>query len=111
MAGDDESPFAHVPAPGIHETPSPMTPMGEVAAYGVMARGIRSRSRTAGRLVGVLFLLLMLGTLLFGVVGWLFIDDSDPGPDSPPVPSSVVIPTAPAGVPIAPPPTVPPPSG
>jgi hypothetical protein len=109
VAGDDESPFARIPQPGIHETPSPMTPMGEVAAYGTMARGIRSRSRTAGRLVGVLFLLLILGSLLFGAIGW-FLDDDSESTESPSVPSSITQ-TAPPGVPVAPPPTVPPAPG
>jgi hypothetical protein len=82
-----------------------MTPMGEVAAYGTVARGIRSRSGWVGRLVGVLFLLLVLGSLLFGSIGWfLFDDDSGSAPESPPVPSSIV----PAPTPSRPPPPVPP---
>jgi hypothetical protein len=82
-----------------------MTPMGEVAAYGTMARGIRARSGIAGRLVGVLFLLLILGSVLFGALGWfLFDDDPDPAPERPTVPTSIV----PAPLPSLPPPPVPP---
>jgi hypothetical protein len=107
VAGEDESPFARTPPPGIHETPSPMTPMGEVAAYGTIARGLRSRSRIVGRAFGLLFLLLILGGLLVGSIGWfLFDDDSDSEPQSPPVPSSIV----PAPFPSLPPPPVPPPA-
>jgi hypothetical protein len=108
VAGNEDSPFARTPTPGIHETPSPMTPMSEVAAYGTMARGVRSRSGIAGRLFGVLFLLLILGIALFGAFGWfLFDDDSEPAPQSPPVPSSIV----PAPFPSLPPAPVPPPPG
>jgi hypothetical protein len=106
MAGEDESPFARVPTPGIHETPSPMTPMGEVAAYGTLARGMQSRSRWAGRIFGVLFLLLVVGGLVFGAVGWFVFDgDSGSTPERPPVPSSIPVSVP---VPSLPPPPVPP---
>jgi hypothetical protein len=111
VAGEDESPFARIPTPGIHETPSPMTPMGEVAAYGTMARGVQGRSRIAGRIVGLLFLLLIVGGLLFGTVGWFLLDD-DPGPGSDTPPPSLGIVTVPSSVPAVPPSTIaPPPSG
>jgi hypothetical protein len=105
VAGEDESPFARIPTPGVtYETPSPITPMGEIAAYGTMARGVRSRSRIAGRLFGLVFLLLIVGGTLFGVVGWFFLDDSEPAPSPPPIPTSIT------STPSWPPAPVPPPS-
>jgi hypothetical protein len=51
---ENETPFARIPPPGIQDRPSPYTPQGEIAFYGAVAQGLRTRS-TLLRIVVVLF--------------------------------------------------------
>jgi hypothetical protein len=98
---EDETPFARVPTPGIHERPSPFTPVGEIALYGAIADGLERRPVVLRWLVVVgLVAFLLFGTLL------LFVDLSDSDvPESPPAPRVTPSPTLPSTVPtLAPPP-------
>jgi hypothetical protein len=59
-----DSPFAHVPDPGIHEV-SPLTWEGQIETAGQFARGARSTSSPGARWVG---LLAIAGLVLLALV-------------------------------------------
>jgi hypothetical protein len=96
---DDDSPFAHIPTPGIYERPSAITPAAEVDFYNAVAQGTR-RSKT----LRIVLLSILLALFLAGIVGALastvFSHDSEPPT---PVPPPDTIQTLPP-LPTAPPP-------
>lgn len=49
MDDDNDSPFAHVPEPGIHEPGSNYTYEGTIARFGDLARGMSRQVGSLGR--------------------------------------------------------------
>jgi hypothetical protein len=102
---DDDSPFAHIPPPGIYERPSAITPAAEIAAYGAIAEGVKGRPTGVRVAVGLIVLLFLFGGGVFALVGLLFLSDgSDSEPPTPTPPSSSIqtvplLPPAPAPAP------------